>query len=424
MAAPTAPLQRDQFSEWVHDALSHLYDASHLQAHPLGQHLVREQMGSAVHRSQSLRRILLEAVHAMRPAAGTPAQSPDWRSYRILELRYIEGLSAADAMARLALGRSQYFREQSRALEAVAGALWDRWQDLNMQETGAASVTTAPQDLLRRSEADRLRTHATWEEIDVASLLQDLKTVVLPLAQARSIDLAFLPLRHVRFVRGDRVMLRQAVLGLLTFALELAPSGRVLLGDYSEGGEAGLRVSAALTGLLESAAPGDAVHSSGLEICGQLMEAMGGRLLLAHGPPSRWEASLAWPVEGTRTLMVVDDNEGLIELFRRYLAGHPWQVVGATSGVEARRLVLEAHPTAIALDVMMPGQDGWELLMSFKSDGRTRSIPVIVCSVLQEVRLAESLGATAYLPKPVTQQALLQALARWSPVLSTPSTGG
>jgi CheY-like chemotaxis protein len=75
------------------------------------------------------------------------------------------------------------------------------------------------------------------------------------------------------------------------------------------------------------------------------------------------------------------------------------------------------------LDVMMPQVDGWELLAAIKSNPATRDIPVIVCSVLKSPALALKLGAAAYLPKPVSQQALIEALARWSQASYTAATG-
>jgi Amt family ammonium transporter len=61
----------------------------------------------------------------------------------------------------------------------------------------------------------------------------------------------------------------------------------------------------------------------------------------------------------------------------------------------------------------MPDEDGWEILMRLKSDPKSEDIPVIICSVLNEPQLGRALGAVDYLTKPVSQQALLQALAPW-----------
>jgi Amt family ammonium transporter len=96
------------------------------------------------------------------------------------------------------------------------------------------------------------------------------------------------------------------------------------------------------------------------------------------------------------------------------LAATDWAVHGAVDGAEARQWLAEMRPTIIMLDVMMPREDGWEVLMALKAEATTRDIPIIVCSVLTEPQLATTLGAAAYLPKPVTQEALLQALAPWS----------
>ena len=74
------------------------------------------------------------------------------------------------------------------------------------------------------------------------------------------------------------------------------------------------------------------------------------------------------------------------------------------------RLAREVLPAAITLDIMMPNQDGWEILQALKSDPATRSIPVIICSVLEDPELAHSLGAAAYLQKPISQAALLDVL--------------
>ncbi len=417
LSPSAARVEREQFERWVHEALARLYDTPYLQSHPLADLLPPRTAASALHRCQALRRALLEAIQALRPAPGTPAQSPDWRAYRILELRYIEGMNPSEAMQALALGRSQYFREQARAVDILTTALWDRYLQQLDAET-ADDLHTAGEESLLRSEADRLSLHASWHPIEVAALLQELKPVVEPLARQRGVSLRLMCTGSLREVHGDRVMLRQALLGLLTLALESGASGEVELTDFAEGGRQGLRLRARRAGGEEVRPAADVPD---LEICRHLVEALGARLRLEGPERGLWLAEIAWPVLPAKTLLVVDDNQGLIDLFSRYLAGHGWQVVGATSCAEARRILSEMQPHAIALDVMMPGEDGWEMLLSLKRSPATRQVPVIVCSVLRQPQLAESLGAAAYLPKPVTQQALLELLARWGGARPSPA---
>ncbi|MEW6567929.1 MAG: response regulator [Chloroflexota bacterium] len=402
------PVEREQFEKWVHDALGRLYDTPHLQTHPLASLLLPAPAASGLHRCQALRRSLLEAIQALRPGPGTPAQSPDWRAYRILELRYLEGLGPTEAMKTMALGRSQYFREQARALAVVTTAMWDRWLRMLEAESEAGAEGQGAQDTMARIETERLSSHASWQPIAIPELLGDLQAVVEPLARQKRVSLSLRPLGCLREAHGDRVMLRQAALSLLTVALDVAAGGEVDLADFAEAGRHGLRLRA-------RAGPGGAASPASdgqsLEVCRHLVEAMGGTLRIESLASGLWVAEIAWTTQPARTLLVVDDNQGLIDLFTRYLAGHGWQVSGATSCAEARRILGELRPSAIALDVMMPGEDGWEFLLSLKNEPAIRGVPVIVCSVLRQPQLAQSLGAAAYLPKPVTQQALLEVLA-------------
>ncbi len=420
MSEPFVLPTRDEFAEWIRDVLNRLYDSSFLQAHPLANLFAGEEV-SALQRSQTLRRVLLEAIRAMRPAPGTPAQSPDWRAYRILELRYIEGLSPTEVMKQIALEKSHYFREQARVLEVLTDVLWNQWQKAHQEANVATEkVADTTREELARSETERLYAHATWEALDMAELLDDLRTVVEPLAKAQGGSVHLAPLHHLTVSHANRIMLRQAILNVVTYALDIARGGRVDISSFTEGQEMGIRVLAWRAANTESLASPVQRQGVGLNICRQLMAAMGGSLHLEARSADCWKARLVWPTSVPRVLLVIDDNEGFVDLFRRYLAGYNWQVIGVANGAEARRIIAETPPTVITLDVMMPQEDGWELLVSFKNDDRTRNIPVIVCSVLNEPQLALALGAAGYLPKPVTQPALLRALAPWSQAGASP----
>jgi GAF domain-containing protein/CheY-like chemotaxis protein len=111
-------------------------------------------------------------------------------------------------------------------------------------------------------------------------------------------------------------------------------------------------------------------------------------------------------------VLCVDDDEGVLTLFRRYLKKRGYQVVGLTEPgrvlEEARRL----KPFAITLDVMMPEIDGWQVIQDLKSDPETRNIPVVMCTIVSDKGRGISLGASDYLVKPILEQDLLDALNR------------
>ena len=110
------------------------------------------------------------------------------------------------------------------------------------------------------------------------------------------------------------------------------------------------------------------------------------------------------------TVLIIDDNEGLVNLLERYLTDRACRVITAANGQEGWQLAQTTLPDAIVLDVMMPEIDGWEVLQRLRNDPQTANIPVIVCSVVIEPDLAQALKASLFLPKPVRRVDVLDAL--------------
>ena len=111
------------------------------------------------------------------------------------------------------------------------------------------------------------------------------------------------------------------------------------------------------------------------------------------------------------TILVIDDNEGWIELIGRFLEGSDCVVI---AGSVAQDVVQQAHdllPTLIILDVMMPGRDGWELLQRLRAQPSTSDIPIMVCTVFHDSQLAYSLGASSFISKPAGREIILDALS-------------
>jgi CheY-like chemotaxis protein len=119
------------------------------------------------------------------------------------------------------------------------------------------------------------------------------------------------------------------------------------------------------------------------------------------------------------TLLVIDDNEGIADLIKRFLAGSDVRVVPAMTGMEGVQLASEIEPDAILLDVMMPHMDGWEVLQILRSRPATSHIPVIICSVFNDSELARSLGASASISKPIKREDVIAALKKSGLLLIT-----
>ncbi len=116
------------------------------------------------------------------------------------------------------------------------------------------------------------------------------------------------------------------------------------------------------------------------------------------------------PHSDQKIMLVIDDQEPVVNLFQRYLSQTDILTIGISHPEEAIPLARHLRPALITLDVMMPQMDGWELLQLIKLDEMLKNIPVIICSAWNDPDLSRSLGAQAYLKKPVTQKMLLDAV--------------
>lgn len=110
-----------------------------------------------------------------------------------------------------------------------------------------------------------------------------------------------------------------------------------------------------------------------------------------------------------KIVLAVDDNPDNLDIIRKYL-GDEYGVVGLLSGENASAKAKTIKPVAITLDILMPGKDGWQVLRELKEDSETQDIPVIIISILDDRRLAFSLGAAEYITKPMAKDVLLKKL--------------
>lgn len=120
-------------------------------------------------------------------------------------------------------------------------------------------------------------------------------------------------------------------------------------------------------------------------------------------------------VEGNhRQILVIDDDAAVCELMQRFLGKAGFHVQTAFSGEEGYRLAKKLKPSAITLDAVMPGMDGWELLVKLKGDPNTHDIPVIMVTMVDDQTRGLALGASEYVNKPIDWHRLIDLLERAS----------
>jgi len=106
-------------------------------------------------------------------------------------------------------------------------------------------------------------------------------------------------------------------------------------------------------------------------------------------------------------VLVVDDEIHMVRLMEYTLLRNGYQVLTAFNGVEAVSKVNSCRPDLILLDIRMPAMDGFEVCKVLKDAPSTRDIPIIIVSIIADKDKAEIMGASSYILKPFSPQALI-----------------
>jgi CheY-like chemotaxis protein len=112
-------------------------------------------------------------------------------------------------------------------------------------------------------------------------------------------------------------------------------------------------------------------------------------------------------------ILIADDQAPIRNLITSVLS-KDYQVIQASSGTEALKLVRQEHPDLVIMDILMPGMDGLTVCTQLKADPSTAKIPVVMLTIIDyelNRRFAENLGADGYLTKPFTADQLRQAVS-------------
>jgi signal transduction histidine kinase/DNA-binding response OmpR family regulator len=113
---------------------------------------------------------------------------------------------------------------------------------------------------------------------------------------------------------------------------------------------------------------------------------------------------------GTRTALVVEDDEKSAELIRVQLEAEGFTVLHAASAEAALVLAAQQTLVLITLDIMLPNMDGWEFLGRIKQVPALARIPVVIISIVAERNKGFALGAAAVMQKPISREELYGTL--------------
>ncbi len=114
--------------------------------------------------------------------------------------------------------------------------------------------------------------------------------------------------------------------------------------------------------------------------------------------------------EGDRILLIIEDDVHFARLLLDEARESGFKGLVAVTGQAAIALARRFTPDAVTLDIILPDMDGWTVLDRLKHDPKTRHIPVNVISADSQEQRGFRQGAIGYLEKPVTKEALNEAM--------------
>jgi signal transduction histidine kinase len=359
-----------------------------------------------------------------------------------------------DSLARASRAKSQFLANVSHELRTPMNAILgftdallagvdgplneDQQASLGWVRRGGRDLLGLINEILDLSKIEAGKLTIDPQPFDPRELVESVVAQHRSLAAQKEIALSWEDAGTPDLVVLDQQRVRQILVNLIGNALKFTDAGDVtaISGGATEG-----RFSVAVRdtgpgiepaqhaaifeefGQGASDAPGTGL---GLAISRRLARVMGGEVTveseLGHGATFRLtlpldcrEASTvtddptaAQAAVGEQLVLSVDDDPSVAPLLRKMLSRHGVRVASssALSAVaDARRML----PDAIILDLLMPDRRGDDILTELKQDPATRSIPVIVLSVVEQADVPSI--ADGHIAKPVRKASLLQALA-------------
>ncbi len=113
---------------------------------------------------------------------------------------------------------------------------------------------------------------------------------------------------------------------------------------------------------------------------------------------------------GSLPVLVLEDKVEMMMMYRSYLKNSGFQLIPASTIRDAQEALERIRPRVIILDVVLRAEDSWRFLADLKQDVRTRDIPVMIASTIEDQAKGFHLGADEYLLKPVERAPLLDRL--------------
>jgi CheY-like chemotaxis protein/predicted DNA-binding protein (UPF0251 family) len=396
------PITYSEFEEALYATLANLYDPEYRPPDGLC-----EVVGCNVRDGMAMvRGTLLRTIESLAPTEDTPAAAYPPQLYELLRCRFVLKFTQARTAEELNVSRRTVNRMQRRAVHLLAGVLWERKHaQTPPREDRHSSDDAFPGEQAEDWQGQMQRELASLENKapgTVADVGEAIQSVLDFIAQLPSLEIRL----RIASIQPDLVaamhpvVLHQVLISIIKRLAAHTLAGALTIYARLEDGDA--RIT--LTGPVD---PDHPIDEAGFTA---EIPVPAGVSIETHLEQDHAFVWVTVPSVGKVSVLVVDDNEDMIRFYRDATIGTRYHMTSRMKGEGLLDLVTSNPPDIIVLDVMLPDIDGWRLLMRLHEDRQTRSIPVIICTVVRERELAMSLGAIQFLSKPIRPRAFIRAL--------------
>ena len=311
-------------------------------------------------------------------------------------------------------------------------------------------------DILDMSGAESGRVTTTAEEADLFSCAEEFRSVAEAMALQKEIRVDFTLDVHDRYVFADMIHIKRVVTALLSNAVQFSRRGQtvdlsILQREIDANGcgvyrfvvrDRGIGISEGFRDRLfepfsrekEGERQGLRGVGLGLSTAKSLVEAMNGTIEVESKPGVGSVFTVTVPLrireyiglhrdpeperDGSRRLLLVEDNEPNRELTRELLEDRGFSVEEAGNGLAAVERITQVGPdyySVILMDISMPVMDGYEAAARIRAMFPERHIPIIAVSAnaFEEDRdRSRRAGMDAHIAKPIRIEALYEAIIK------------
>jgi signal transduction histidine kinase len=299
-------------------------------------------------------------------------------------------------------------------------------------------------DLLDLAKVEAGKTEVRLSRVELGQFFGAIRALMRPLATNDAVSLIFDDPPAGVTLETDEGKLGQILRNMISNALKFTEAGEVRVSALVENGSLSLSVKDTGVGIApddletifhEFAQAANRLQKNvrgtglGLPLSRKLAGLLGGTLKATSTLGSGSIFTLDLPLASDtlrravpeKAILIIDDEEAARYITRQLFRGSEYRVIEAANGAEGLERARFEHPALIVLDLMMPHQNGFNVLDELKSDEATQSIPVVIqtSKTLREMdyeRLASR--QAAILPKVTGGRR--EALARIRQLLGEP----